>query len=579
MEDSIHEIVREAIQNYTQGTTKLGKYVEKSMYETVERIDAYLNSKFMDGDKDSLGRDKPFFNIVTAATNIWYRATDLDRKHIKILPDKGSSVALAFLATVHLQRWMDSNKFGVFLNQWGRALAKYGSAVVKFVEKDGDLIPSVISWNRFIPDPVDFDALPRIEKFYKTSAQLRKIKDYNQEIVKSLIDAVQTRRTLEGQNKDNFSNFIELYEVHGELSLSLYKKTKGLEINDGDETKYIQQMHVVSYVGTGKTENGKAVYDDFTLFCGRETKDPYMITHLIEEDGQTLSIGSVEYLFDPQWMQNHTVKQWKDQLDLASRLIFQTADGNFVGRNVLSAIETGDIMVHEINKPLTLINNAGHDIASVQGFLNIWKILGQEISNTPDLIRGITQAQPVTYGLGQIINQNSNSLFEIMVENKVLALENMLRTYVIPHLKKKLDTKEEIVATLDDAGIAQIDSMYVPKEAVKKYNRRVVRQVLGMETGIPSPFMRGIEETAVKEEMAPLGNMRPFKPSELDDKTWKEVFSDFKWDNLRVEITAENRDKASVLQSLTTLFQVLAKTDPAKANMVLNKIMMETSVI
>ena len=70
MEDSIHEIVREAIQNYTQGTTKLGKYVEKSMYETVERIDAYLNSKFMDGDKDSLGRDKPFFNIVTAATNI-----------------------------------------------------------------------------------------------------------------------------------------------------------------------------------------------------------------------------------------------------------------------------------------------------------------------------------------------------------------------------------------------------------------------------------------------------------------------------------------------------------------------------
>jgi hypothetical protein len=48
----------------------------------------------------------------------------------------------------------------------------------------------------------------------------------------------------------------------------------------------------------------------------RERKDPYMITHLIEEDGRTLSIGAVEYLFDAQWMQNHTVKNMKDLLDL-----------------------------------------------------------------------------------------------------------------------------------------------------------------------------------------------------------------------------------------------------------------------
>ena len=399
---------------------------------------------------------------------------------------------------------MDKNRFGVFLNQWGRALARYGSAVVKFVEKDGDLIPSVIPWNRFIADPVDFGAIPHIEKFYKTPAQLRKMKGYDQDRVKELMDSIQIRNTLDGEHKDNLDNFIELYEVHGELSFALYKKAKGLELEDGDDEKYIQQMHVVSYVGTGEMKEGKEIFDDFTLFVGKEKQDPYLITHLIEEDGRTLSIGAVEYLFDSQWMVNHSMKQWKDQMDLASKLIFQTADGNYVGRNVLNALETGDIMIHDDNKPLTLINNQGHDITSIVSFVNHWKVLGQELTNTPDLTRGITQAQPVTFGLGQLMNENSNSLFEIMTENKGQYIEEMLRTFVIPHLKKKLDTKEEIVATLDDQGIAQIDSMYIPQEAIKRHNRRVVRQVLGMETGIPSPFMQGMEENAVKQEMAPL---------------------------------------------------------------------------
>src|SRR3990167_2328810 len=142
--DSVHSLVRQAEDNYLHGTTKLGRYVDWSMADTIERTDAYWNSKFVDVDKDSLSRDKPFFNIVSAAVNIYYRATDLDRKNIKILPDKSSSVSLAFLATVHIQRWMDKHRFGVFLNQWGRALARYGSAAVKFVEKDGVLIPSVV---------------------------------------------------------------------------------------------------------------------------------------------------------------------------------------------------------------------------------------------------------------------------------------------------------------------------------------------------------------------------------------------------------------------------------------------------
>ncbi|WP_460992121.1 hypothetical protein, partial [Staphylococcus aureus] len=65
--------------------------------------------------------------------------------------------------------------------------------------------------------------------------------------------------------KDTKSNYIKVYEVHGELPLSyLTEKEK-------DETTYVQQMHIISFVAS--KQGG---YDDFTLYAGREKKNPYL---------------------------------------------------------------------------------------------------------------------------------------------------------------------------------------------------------------------------------------------------------------------------------------------------------------
>ncbi len=172
-------------------------------------------------------------------------------------------------------------------------------------------------------------------------------------MVKFLLDALTTRKTTDGQQQDNNADYIELYEVHGEFPLSY------LTGKEKDANEFVQQMHVISYVGDGKGE-----FDDFTLVSGREKKNPYMITHLIEEDGRVMGIGAVEHLFEAQWMVNHSVKAIKDQLDLASKLIFQTSDPAFVGQNVLEAIESGDILIHSANQPLTQIANNSHDITA-----------------------------------------------------------------------------------------------------------------------------------------------------------------------------------------------------------------------
>lgn len=593
----LHELVKQQEHDYTQNKVTRGKYVEFSMYDTIETIDAYLNSKHISGPFDSLGREKPFFNIVVATSNIWMRATDLDRKDVRMLPDSSEDVAVAFLCTVVLQQWMNTERFGVFLNDWGRTSARYGGAVPKFLEVDGRLIPSIVPWNRMICDPIDFYAAPRIEKFYKTPAQLKNMATpghpdyvgYKLDEVEKLCTAyqeLQTRKTLDDRQQDTNNDYIGLYEVHDVLPDYLLKDED--ETTEDDESvtdvTYVQQMQVITYLEVRDDDMKK-----FTLYKGRESKDPYMITSLLKEDGRTLGIGAVEYLFDAQWMQNHTMKNMKDTLDLSSKLIFQTADGNYTGRNVLSAVETGDIMIHDVNKPLTQINNGKADVTQLLSFSAAWMNLGNEITNTPEAMRGSKPTAGTAARLQALVTQQSQNLFDLMRQNKALDLEDMLREYIIPFLKKKLNNKKEIVAILDEQGIQEIDAMFVPKEAVRRHNDAMKQALLNAPIDrpltaddLPKPFDAQAGEAAVRADLKPLGNKRFLKPDEIGEATWKKALKGFEG-RVVVDIDGEATDTQTMLQTLSSTLATIAKNpmilqDP-NAKLLFNKILTETGAL
>ena len=543
MQTNICELVRNNEQEYITGNTTISKYVEWSLKDNVETIDAYLNSKHISGLTDSQGREKPFFNIVTAAANVWYRATDIDRKDIRIKPTKRQDTVEAFLATVHLQTWMKKANFGQFLNDWGITLARYCTALTKFVVVDGVLHSMVIPWNRAIVDSVDIESNPIIEVLELTPAQLKSRAGYDQKMVDNLLDATTARQTLDRNRKDNKSGYIKLYEIHGELPLSY------LTGKESDEKTFVQQMHVVSFVES--KEKGK--YDDFTLAAGKE-KNPYEVTHLIKEDGRSMGIGAVEHLFEAQWMMNHTTKAIKDQLDLASKLVFQTADSNFIGQNVLNQVENGDILVHNVNQPLTQMNNNSHDITSLQSFSNQWKSLGNEITGISESMLGNNPPSGTAWRQTEALLQENHSLFEIMTENKGLSLEQMMRKHVIPHLMTKMDTKEEIVMTLGDYDISKIESVYIKNQAIRESNKMIKDTLLEGKIA-QQPDINAIKAN-LQEDINQQGNHRFFKPSEIDEKTWKETFKDFDMD-VEVEITGESANKQANLTSLNTLFTTL----------------------
>ena len=571
---TIGDLVRKLEQEDMFGITHISKYVDFNQRDNTEKIDAYINSKHISGEIDAQGRDKPFFNVVIAARNITYRATDVDRKNLKILPSKGSDRMLAFLAKIKLQEWMRKNAFGKFLNEWGLSLATYGSSILKFVEKDGELHSQVMSWADMIVDPVDFNANPKIEKIWLTPSQLLKRKGYDQELVMKLINSQEVRETSDGQEKDNKEGYIPIYEIHGELPLSY---NTGLR---EDENTYEQWMYVVSFV---ESKENNDEFDDYILYSGREKKDPYMITRLIETKGRTQSIGAVENLFQSQWMQNHTAKMIKDNLDITSKIIFQTSDGTFTGKNALKSIENGDVLIHTPNNPLTQISNRS-DITASQSFQQMWKQLGNEINGLSDAMLGVAPKSGTAWRQTEALLQESHSLFELMTENKGIDIKYMLTTYIIPFFKKSLDTAEEILPILEDYDIKFIDQNFIPNEAIRVSNAKLKAAVLSGKTFSKEQQDEDIQiaTDSITNAMQSFGNSRPLRPSEISSKTWKEIFKNLEWD-LEYDITGEARDTQLVADNLIKVLQYMSAKQgqpmTSEEKLVFNKILSVTGSV
>lgn len=575
MENSVYELVRRNENAWILGNVKTSKYVYENFYEDISTIEAYLNSKHISGDKDSLGRDKPFFNIVLAARNIWFRCTDLDRKNIVAKAKKQKDYIPSLLFTAHLNKWMKEENFGQYLNDWGLYLASYNAAVTKFVEKDDRLHIKVIPWQKMIVDVLNFEQNPIIEILEFTQEELRSHKEYDQDIVENLIKSQVNRKMVDRQMKDFMHpNFVRLYEVHGQMPLSW------LTGKEKDKNTYEQQMHVVSFVG-GKNDGS---FNDFTLYSGREKQNPYQLTQLVPAvDGSISLMGSVKSLFDAQWMTNHTVKNIKDQLDIASKLIFQTNDPAYANQNVLENIEQGQLMIYQQGyNPLAQVQNNSHDISALESFMGQWKELTQTITNTPNVMSGMAQSNIGAYRKELLMIQQSQANFDIMVQNKGLAIERMMRDYITPYLIGKMGNSDELVMELNSYGIDKIDKAYINNESIKRFNSKLVNAVVnGQFDNLPNLTD---EQQGVQEQLSNMGGVRFIKPSEIDDVTWADIFEDFESD-VTYQITDENGDQQTILSSLNGLLQTIinpagqAALQTPQGKLIFNEILNQIGVI
>jgi hypothetical protein len=124
--------VRQQRDDYRSQSITIAEGYDFSQYETLRTIEIHHNSRFLSGNKDSLGREKPFFNICKFRVNGPTRATDLDTKDVQIESTRpGNGYAASFVLNLKNCNWTKDTSFARFLNEMGHTRAKYGGVLVK----------------------------------------------------------------------------------------------------------------------------------------------------------------------------------------------------------------------------------------------------------------------------------------------------------------------------------------------------------------------------------------------------------------------------------------------------------------
>jgi hypothetical protein len=148
-----------------------------------------------------------------------------------------------------------------------------------------------------------------------------------------------------------------------------------------------------------------------------------------------------------------------------------------------------------------------------------------------------------------------------MTENKGLHLERWFREHGIPYLKTKMNSREEVMATLADNDLQTIDVKYIKNTAIRRYNDRTLEDMFTTGGENVQPFDQQVEEAPIREELSQMGNRRSFKPKIMKDGKpvevdWAEQFKDLEWE-LEIDITGEQRNIQEALTTVNTALKLI----------------------
>jgi hypothetical protein len=538
---SVYEFVKEQRQRYLSETIEIADGYEFSQYQTLRTIELYHNSKFTSGNKDSLGREKPFYNISKFRVNVATRATDINTKDVKIESEDTDGYTTSFLLNLKNRNWMKQSNFPAFLNRFGFTRSKFGGVLVKKIEKDGELKLHVMQWRNMITDQVDIKSGVKIERHYYTPAEL---KDMASSGWSNIDEAIATARksqeaqagtTAQKQNRTP-GNYIEVFEVHGVLP-DCYLTPDENEAPGSDDT-YQRQMHIVVLDETDKDK-----VHGVTLFDGPEDEDPYKYLPYEECDGRGLGVGVIEDLFEAQVWTNYNVKQKKDMLDLAGKWIGQTSDSSIAAKNILTDLETGSLITTSINGTITPVNNAPIALNGLSELMSDWNTQAENVTSTYPAILGSTPPHGTAFRTVAAMNQEASALFEYRRQEAGIFIQEIYTDWILPFIVKQIKNQKELIANLEPDELEILSSAVAEHEALSFAKK----QILG------GSLVHNQDLAAIKQA----AKTKAGKRARHGFSEFADLFTN--WEGtVDVNVTGEQKDKDKMLGYLFQLFGAIA---------------------
>jgi len=518
----IFKELQKNVDGWEQSTIQIADGLQFNHYQTIRRIEFYNNSRYLQGqnNRDSRGKQKPFYNISNYRVNIATRATDIDTKDIQITADEPQFAPVSFILQKEVYNWMKDTNFAKVLNDMGFTRAKYGGVLIKKCdyedEEEGEVMEiEVVDWRNVITDPVNVTETV-IEKHFMNAQELAE-KEGVWSDIKEVIDIA--RKSTDGK--------VEIYEIHGNFPESYAPE-------GGDEYTYLHQCFYVLKNG----KNKKILYHYF------EEENPYKYIAWEKVPGRGLGRGIMEDGFEAQMWTNDAIIREKEAMELGSKLIFKSTDPN-VQNNVLTEMDNGSVIKISNGTDFTQANTITNALPEFQNLVDKWNSQLERTTSTFDAISGETMPSNTPYRTTAILNQEATSMFDYRREEMGIFLTEVFTDWVMPYLMKKFNKGHILRAEFTAEELEAIDTSY----ANSKVNEEVMKII---DSGKPVYAEDYAMLVSAERELLRKGKQHRFL--DIPKGFYKGLNA-----KVTVVTTGEQRNKAVILETLNNLLLTIAK--------------------
>ena len=517
-----------------------------SQYKTLKKVEYYTNSQYMTGNKDNLGRQKPFFNIVNAKVNLAITATDLDTKDIEIMAKNPASFDKSFIIRKEVQNWMSESNFALTLNEIGETRARYGGVLIKKVIKNGKLSIEIPEWKNLITDQVDIDKGVKIEKHYMTPAEYSKVHDaFNLNVpIDKVLKLASNKRSLNTTTITKTpTKYVVVWEIHGEFPESMMD-------TEGKKYRYSNQYHVIV---------GDEVGKQLSVHAEEESEDEILYKYLAwrKVPGRGLGAGVVEDGFEAQVWTNDAKVREKEIMEIASKIGFKTTDPK-MQNNVLTDLDNGFILKLGQGHDIQQLNTVSNAIPEFNNLVKSWDDQYSKVSSTFETNSGDSLPSGTPYRLAVVQSQNANSLFDYRRQELGIFLKEVFDEWVIPFLIKKINKKHILSSDFSHDELKTIDSAFATEEANKQFIERILKG-----------------EEVTQETYDQIFNMQLEFIQSTKGRRFLDIpdnyFKDFET-TTDIVTTGEQINKAVVLESLNNIVTTVAQNPQILQDPILSQI-------
>jgi hypothetical protein len=402
--------------------------------ENLKEIDLSYNSKFKNGQYDSRGFRKFFFNITKPACDVATKFVDLDTKDVILIPTRVGDEMKVWLMQRKLKQWLKETGFAHLLNEVAGLYPRYGHVVVK---KHNRKWSSVLLHNlRFNPGG---ESILKGNFIYEvhlwTRGEIEEMNFRNQDAVRELL----------ARPGEEFYVY-ECYDRQGTKWKRTIRADLFCTIQDG-------KIHRTTEAQLNREKDD---YIPPLVLDETEVKKlPYRELIWEKMPGRAMGYGYVEYLRDNQVATNEAENLERKGLALKALQLFQTRDDIVGGSNVLSESENGDILT--IESEVTPIAKENSDLAAFNATRARWDSNTERKTFTSDFSHGGDLPSRTPLGVANLQAGMTTSYFELKRENYGLFVKDLLIEDTIPDFKEET-AKHHILTFLgSDEELEKLD--------------------------------------------------------------------------------------------------------------------------